>query len=149
MDATHIMNITLNTVLVLGLLTAGCGPAPIPEVSEPEAARDVGAESHPLRRAVTNMESFLSELEGRLKMSDANRWPQDAAAAQQIVGNFRREMSAFRQGSPGVGNLESWLADLEGRLKGASTNNWSENAPAAQHIAGNIRIELEKMKPGL
>lgn len=98
MDATRIMNIKVSVILALGLLLTGCGPVPMPEVSEPEAARDVGAESQQLRRAVTNMESFLSELEGRLKGASTNNWSENASAAQHIAGNIRIELEKMKPG---------------------------------------------------
>ena len=141
--------IALCIIPVLALWVTGCGPASVPEPVEPQSSQNARAELEQLRRALDNIQAYLAELEGRLKISDAESWPQEAAAAQHALGNIRMELSTLRQGSQKVGSLESWLADLESRLKGASTNNWEENASAAQHIAGNIRIELQGLAQGL
>jgi hypothetical protein len=131
------------------LLVAGCSPTPLPEPSTPAVSEAAQAERERLRQALDNIRAYLAELEGRLKISDAETWSHEASAAQHALGNIRIEMGTLRQGSLNLGNLESWVADLEGRLTGANAENWKQNAPAAQHIAGNLRIELQALSQGL
>jgi len=102
-----------------------------------------------LRRALGNIQSYLADLEGRLRISTAQTWSHEASAAQHALGNIRIEIGTLKQGSQSVGNLESWLADLEGKLQGASAENWSQNASAAQHIVGNVRLELQTLSRSL
>jgi len=98
-----------------------------------------------LRRAVDNIESYLVDLEGHLRISTAQTWSHEASAGQHALGNIRIEVDTLKQGPENVGNLESWLANLEGRLRGANADNWGVNAPAARHAVGNIRIELQTL----
>jgi hypothetical protein len=132
--------------LVAGLLAAGCGPAPPPEPNstrKPQQAK-TGQEQQ-LRRAVGRMQSCLGDLEGRLRLSQAQTWSQEASAAQQTLGQIRMEIGALRAGSKNVAPLDSLLSDLEGRLRGASLDNWSRNASAAQRLVGDLRIALQNL----
>jgi len=135
--------------LAVCLLAAGCGPSSPPESSSTQKNQEAKTDQEPqLRRAVGKIQSYLVELEGRLRLSRAQTWSQEAAAALHALGNIRIEIATLREGSKNVGNLDSLLSDLEGRLRGASAENWSQNASAAQHIVGNIRIELQSLSRG-
>lgn len=127
-----------------------------PQVNRPRVGQMAPASDRPaksptradverLRQALGSIESYLADLEARLRISTAQTWSQEASAAQHALGNIRIEIGTLRQGSQSVGNLESWLADLEGKLQGANAENWSVNATAAQHIVGNVRIELQAL----
>ena len=131
-----------------------------PRVDQTQAGQMAPANARPARpaakadverhlRALGNIESYLTDLEGRLRISTAQTWSEEASAAQHALGNIRIEIGTLRQGSQSVGNLESWLADLEGRLRGANPENWSENTTAARHIVGNVRIELQTLSRSL
>jgi len=132
-------------VLVISLLLAACSPSPPPEPGGASTPAPAKADVERLRRALGNIESYLADLEGRLRISDAQTWSHEASAAQHDLGNIRIEIGTLKQGSQSVGNLESWLSDLEVRLQGANAENWSENASAAQHIVGNLRLELQTL----
>jgi hypothetical protein len=128
---------------VISLLLAGCSPSPPSQTSGTNTPAAANTDVEQLRRALGNIESYLTDLEGRVRTSTAQTWSQEASAAQHALGNIRIEIGTLRRGSQSVGNLESWLADLEGRLRGANAENWSQNTTAAQHIVGNVRIELQ------
>jgi hypothetical protein len=135
--------------LLVSLLLVACSPAPPPQISGTNTPAPAKADVARLRRALGNIESYLTDLEGRLRISTAQTWSQEASAAQHALGNIRIEIGTLRQGSQNVGDLESWLADLEGKLQGANAENWSVNATAAQHIVGNVRIELQTLSRSL
>ena len=142
------MNLNLLFALVFCFLLAGCGPASPPEASrpqKPEEPKEARVDRERLRRAHNNIQSYLSDLEGRLRISSAETWSKEAAAAQGDLGNIRIAVGTLRAASQNVVSLESSLADLEGRLRGASAENWNQNASAAQHLVGNIRIELQNL----
>ena len=121
----------------------------IPQAHAHPATPPANGEAEQVRRALGNIESYLADLEGRLRISTAQTWSQEASAAQHAIGNIRIEIGTLKQGSQSVGNLESWLADLEARLRGANAENWSENTTAARHVVGNLRIELQTLSRGL
>lgn len=102
-----------------------------------------------MRRALSNIQGYLVDLEGRLKLSQADTWSHEASAAQHALGNIRIELGALREGPENVGRLESLLSDLEGSLRGASAENWNQNASAARQTVGSIRIELERLTRGM
>ena len=134
---------------VISLLLAGCSPSPPSQTSGTNTPAPAKTDVEQLRRALGNIESYLTDLEGRVRTSTAQTWSQEASAAQHALGNIRIEIGTLRQGSQSVGNLESWLADLEGRLRGANPENWGENTTAARHIVGNVRIELQTLSRSL
>jgi len=135
--------------LVMALLLAACSPSPPSQTSGTNTPAPAKTDVRPLRRALGNIESYLADLEERLRISTAQTWSQEASAAQHALGNIRIEIGTLRQGSQSVGNLESWLADLEGRLRGANPENWGENTTAARQIVGNVRIELQTLSRSL
>lgn len=141
----------MNPILLstLCLLLVGCSPSPPPKASSPEKTQEPKADRERLRRALGNIQSYLADLEGRLRISTAQTWSQEASAALHALGNIRIEIGTLRQGSQNVGNLELWLSELEGKLTAATADNWSQNAQAAQHIVGNLRIELQTLSRGL
>ncbi len=139
------LNMKTLLVLALGLLMVGCGPSASPGPPPPPKPPDATTEHELLRRALDNIRSYLAELEGHLKLSNAQTWPQEASAGLQALGNIRIELGTLRQGLQKVGSLESWLTDLEGKLSDATTNNWNEKVSAAHHIVGNIQIELQNL----
>ena len=146
------MNFNLLLALVFFFLLAGCGPASPPEASKPQKtqeAKETRVDREHLRRAHSNIQSYLSDLEGRLRISSAETWSKEAAAAQGDLGNIRIAVVTLRAASQNVVRLESSLSDLEGRLRGASAENWSQNASAAQQLVGNIRIELQNLNRDL
>ena len=135
--------------LVFCFLVAGCRPASPPETSSPQKPEEARVDREPLRRAFATIQSCLSDLEGRLRISNAQTWSLQAAAAQGDLGNIRSAVGTLKSASQNVGSLESLLSDLEGRLRGASADNWSQNASAAQQIVGSIQIELQNLRRGL
>ena len=146
------MNFNRIFALVFCFLLAGCRPASPPEASKqqnPEQPKETRVDRERLRRAHSNIQSYLSDLEGRLTISSAETWSKEAAAAQGDLGNIRIALGTLRAASQNVVSLESSLSDLEGRLRGASAENWNQNAAAAQHLVGNIRIELQNLNRDL
>jgi hypothetical protein len=128
---------------------AGCRPASPPEASSPQKPEAVSVNKEPVRRALGNIESYLSDLEGRLRISNAQTWRLQAAAAQGDVGNIRSAIGTLKAASRNLGSLESLLSDLEGKLRGASADNWNQDVSAAQQILGSIQIELQNLRRGL
>jgi hypothetical protein len=109
----------------------------------------VSVNKEPVRRALGNIESYLSDLEGRLRISNSQTWRLQAAAAQGDVGNIRSAIGTLKAASQNLGSLESLLSDLEGRLRGAGADNWNQDVSAAQQIVGSIQIELQNLRRGL
>jgi len=143
--------IIFNRLLTLAVcfVVAGCRPASPPEISSPQKPEETSVDREPLRRAFANIQSCLSDLEGRLRISNAQTWSLQAAAAQGDVGNIRSAVGTLKAASRNIGSLESLLSDLEGKLRGATAENWSQNASAAQQIVGSIQIELQNLRRGL
>ena len=48
-------------------------------------------------QSVGNLESWLADLEGKLRGADAENWSVNAPAAQHIVGNVRLELQTLGQ----------------------------------------------------
>lgn len=128
------------------MLLAGCTPSQPPETGAAPKPQKAKADHKQLLRAIGNIHSYLIDLDGKLRLSNAQTWSQDAPAAQYALGNIRLELGLLKAGPVNAAKLDSLLSDLEGRLKGASLDNWHENASAARHIVGNIQIELQTLR---
>jgi hypothetical protein len=150
-DVGQVSAMSVNSILVFAvcLAAAGCRPSSPPEETNLHRPEEVKGDQEQARRALGNIQSYLSDLDGRLRISSAQTWSQEASAAQRDLGNIRTEIGNLRQGSRNVANLESLLFDMEERLRGASADNWRLNASAAQQIVGSIRIELQSVNRGL
>ena len=131
---------------------AGCGRGSPPEAStshKTQAVEETKVDREPLRRALSSIQSYLGDLEGRLRISTAETWSHEASAAQGDLGNIRIAVGTLRANSQNVGTLEALLSDLEGKLRGASPENWNPDASAAQQIVGSIRMEVQNLRRSL
>ena len=52
---------------------------------------------HHAGRGVGNVESWLVDLEGKLRGANADNWIENSAAARHIVGNLRIELQNLRR----------------------------------------------------
>lgn len=131
-----------------GLLLSACGP-PAPPPARVEQPQPAQPDREPLRRAVANIDSQLTELEGWLRVGRASDWNVQASAAQRALGNIRVDLGTLKQGGQGVGTMESCVSDLEGRLSGTRGETWDQDASYARQVLGNLRRELQNLSPGL
>lgn len=115
-----------------------------PEVAD-KTARQAQAELQDTTGTIGDMPSQLGHLEGRLRISRALTWTQEAEAAGIGLSAIRQGLSAPKRQPLNARDAESWLAEIEARLEAAREANWNRNAPAAQKAAGQLRIELEKL----
>jgi hypothetical protein len=134
--------------LAVSFLAAACGPASPPEASRPQKSEEPRTDRQSVKRALGNIQSHLTDLEGRLRISSAETWSHEASAAQHDLGNIQLEVGTLSAGSLNVGGLEALLSELEGRLRSASAENWSQNSSAARHLVGSIRMELQSLSRG-
>jgi hypothetical protein len=139
------MSIPLLLTLVVYLLIAGCNPSTPPESNNPQKTQATKTDRTHLRRALNNIQMYLGDLEGRLRISNEQTWSLEASTARNALGSIQLQVSTLRQDAQDVGMLESLLSELDDSLRGASTDNWRPNASTAQQIVGNIRMELQHM----
>lgn len=137
------------SALVLSCFLVGCDRHPAPIAPDPPRAADAKKDRRQVREQLDNIESFLADLEGRLRLSNEDSWRHEFSSALHALGNIRAEVVRLKQESVNVGSLESLLCDLESRLKVAGDDTWSVNASTARDIAGSIRIELQGLRRGL
>jgi hypothetical protein len=142
------MNTPFLVTLAVYLIIAGCRPSTPPEASSPQpspADQVAQTDRAPLRRALNHIQVYLSDLEGRVKISNAQTWNLEATTARNALGNIGLEVGVLRQEAQNVGTLESLLSQLDDNLRGATADNWGRNATAAQQSVGNIRFELQNI----
>lgn len=135
--------------LAVCFFVGGCRPASPPQPTITVEPEEIKTTPEPLLRTVGTIRSSLNNLQQRLRLSTAETWSREAAAAEHDLGNIRIAVGRLRADSQNVGKLESLLTDLEGKLRGASAENWNQNAPAAEQILGSIRIEFQQVSRGL
>ena len=143
-----VMNTPFLVTLAVYLAIAGCRPSMPPEASSPQpspADQVAQTDRAPLRRALNHIQFYLSDLEGRLKISNAQTWNLEASTARNALGNIELEVGVLRQEAQNVGRLESLLSQLDDNLRGATADNWGQNATAAQQSVGSIRLELQNL----
>ena len=140
------MRVSVILAVAVCLLLVGCRPPTTPETGGPQKPAEPSRDQEEFRGTIRNIESLLVELEGALRLSNADTWSQEASDALRTLGSIRIEIGSLREQGRGVRRLESTVSELEARLKGARPENWSRNAPAAQRAVGDVRIELQNLR---
>jgi hypothetical protein len=122
--------------LLLAAFTVLAAPAPpaTNPATGPDAAKDSRRPtpcSGDVRRAIGNMESWVTDLRARNEINPG---------VSPSAGNLWMEVNQLRNRGQDVRRIEWYVSDLEASLR------TQQDASARRHILNNLELEMQNMK---